>query len=212
VYTPNWDFIMTTDQDSISNPLEALAKRAAAGKAMERGILKASEIDNKCGHFGMRIARDGTWFYQGTPIGRKRLCQLFSTVLRRHEDGSYWLVTPVERGLIDVEDAPFTAVEMTVEGEGDARNLTFRTNLDETVTAGPDHPIHVEIDPETLEPSPYIRVREGLDALIVRSVFYHMVDLADLDESGADSRLSIMSGGQRFDLGSIIGLAEKEKS
>ncbi|MCR9256430.1 MAG: DUF1285 domain-containing protein [Alphaproteobacteria bacterium] len=200
---------MTTHQDSIINPLEALAKRAAAGKSLDRGILKTSEIDNKCGHFGMRIARDGTWFYQGTPIGRKRLCQLFSTVLRRHEDGSFWLVTPVERGLIDVEDAPFTAVEMTVAGQGAAQTLTFRTNLDEEITADADHPIHVEFDPVSLEPSPYIQVREGLDALIVRSVFYHLVDIAELEDSGTDSRLSVMSGGQRFDLGSIIGLAEK---
>lgn len=194
---------MTTKPDSIVNPLEALAKRAASGKVLDRGILKASEIDNKCGHFGMKIARDGTWFYQGTPIGRKRLCQLFSTVLRRHEDGSFWLVTPVERGLIDVEDAPFTAVEMFVEGEGADQAISFRTNLDEMIVAGPEHPIHVQIDPVTLEPSPYIEVREGLDALILRSVFYHLIDIADLTEAEGDSRLTVISKGNTFDLGSI---------
>ena len=106
------------------------------------------------------------------------LVKLFSTVLQR-EDDRYWLVTPVERGLIDVDDAPFVAVEVIVEGEGQATRLTFRTNLDEEILAGPEHPIRVEIDPATEEPAPYIHVRDNLEALIARPVFYELAELAE---------------------------------
>src|SRR5262249_3163175 len=112
-----------------------------------------------CGDLNMRIARDGTWFYHGSPIGRKPLVKLFASVLRREEDGRYWLVTPVERGLIEVEDAPFTAVELAVEGQGRKQVLCFRTNLDEWVRAGSEHPIRCE--PPTgpaAGPRPYLRV------------------------------------------------------
>ena len=151
-------------------------------------------------HFGIRIARDGTWHYLGTPIKRMPLVKLFSTVLRREED-RYWLVTPVERGLIDVDDAPFVAVEVTVEGEGQATRLTFRTNLDEEILAGPDHPIRVEIDPATEEPAPYIYVRDNLEALIARPVFYELVELAEEVEGGHEIELRIWSDGRVFSLG-----------
>src|SRR5215471_8017890 len=118
-----------------------------------------------CGDFDMRIARDGTWFYRGSPIGRKPLVKLFSTVLRR-ENGEFWLVTPVERGRILVDDAPFVAVEVDAVGEGADRRLTFRTNVDDIVTADAAHPIRVDHDPESGEPSPYITVRNGLEARI----------------------------------------------
>ena len=151
-------------------------------------------------HFGIRIARDGTWHYLGTPIKRMPLVKLFSTVLRR-EDDRYWLATPVERGLIDVDDAPFVAVEVTVEGEGQATRMTFRTNLDEEILAGPDHPIRVEIDPATEEPAPYIYVRDNLEALIARPVFYELVELAEEVEDGHEIELRIWSDGRVFSLG-----------
>ncbi len=151
-------------------------------------------------HFGIRIARDGTWHYLGTPIKRMPLVKLFSTVLRR-EDDRYWLVTPVERGLIDVDDAPFVAVEVTVEGEGQATRLTFRTNLDEEILAGPEHPIRVEIDPATEEPAPYIHVRDNLEALIARPVFYELAELAEEVEDGQEIELRIWSNGTVFSLG-----------
>ncbi len=125
----------------------------------------------------MRIARDGTWFYHGSAISRKPLVRLFSTVLRREADGEYYLVTPAERVRIDVDDAPFTAVEMFIEGSGEAQSLSFRTNVDDIVVLDADHRLRVEIDPKTGEPAPYIRVRDNLEALIVRSVFYDLVDL-----------------------------------
>ena len=128
------------------------------------------------------------------------LVKLFSTVLRR-EDDRYWLVTPVERGLIDVDDAPFVAVEVTVEGEGQATRLTFRTNLDEEIRAGREHPIRVEIDPATEEPSPYIHVRDNLEALIARPVFYELAELAEEVLDGQEIELRIWSDGAVFSLG-----------
>ncbi len=124
-----------------------------------------------CGDLDMRIARDGTWFYQGTPIGRPALVRLFSTILKR-EGEDYFLVTPVEKVGITVEDAPFVAVDFTA-GAG---NLTFETNVGDQVTAGPNHPIRIEHGPGG-EPAPYIHIRAGLEALIDRKSFYRLVDI-----------------------------------
>ncbi|NQW09516.1 MAG: DUF1285 domain-containing protein [Alphaproteobacteria bacterium] len=135
------------------------------------------------GDFHIRIGRDGTWYYQGSPIHRLALVKLFATVLRREDDGSYWLVTPVERGTIVVEDAPFVAVEVDREtaasGAPEDARVIFRTNLDDIVAAGPDHPIRVAIAPDTGEPSPYVLVRHGLEALISRSMYYRLVEMAE---------------------------------
>lgn len=154
-------------------------------------------------HYNIRIARDGTWFYNGSPIGRLNLVKLFSSVLRRDEQGDYWLITPAERGRIDVEDAPFVAVELTVEGSGEGQKLVFRTNLDQTVTAGPDHPIRVAVDPETDEPVPYVMVRSGLEARIERSVYYELVDLGIERQSGGQTQIGIWSSGTFFLLGNL---------
>lgn len=154
-----------------------------------------------CGHFGIRIARDGTWFYHGSPITRKPLVKLFARVLRREESGDYLLVTPAEGGRIDVDDAPFTAVEATASGAGRDQVLRFRTNLDDEIEAGPDHPIFMRPSPATGETAPYIRVRDKLDALIVRSVFYHLVDLAVEERIDGQKVLGVWSGGRFFALG-----------
>ena len=151
--------------------------------------------------FPIRIARDGTWFYRDSPIQRKELAKLFSTVLRLDGEGRYWLKTPVEQGVIQVEDAPFTAVELEVSGEGRDTVLKFRNNFDEWVTADADHPIRVEQDPETGEPSPYIRIRDNLDALILRPVFYELVDIATSVERDGGAVLGVWSTGQFFELG-----------
>lgn len=160
-------------------------------------------FDNICGDFGIRIGRDGTWYYHGSPIGRKPLVKLFSTVLRRDDEGRYWLITPVEKGLIEVEDAPFTAVEMTQDGEGADQNVTLRTNLDDTVVVGAKHPLRVDEDPETGEPSPYVLVRDNLEALILRPVFYHLVDIAEEREQGGKRVLGIVSDGDFWPLGRL---------
>lgn len=157
-------------------------------------------------NYQMRIARDGTWFYHGTPIGRIALAKLFSTVLKRDAAGDYWLVTPAERGRIAVEDVPFVAVEMKVEGMGEDQTLSFRTNLDEWATAGPDHPIRVadETDPGgTLSDTrvPYILVRGGLEARIGRAVFYELVELAVERRTPEGTVLGVWSERTFFPLG-----------
>ena len=155
------------------------------------------------GEFDIRIARDGTWYYQGSPIGRKPLVKLFASVLRREDDGEFWLVTPAERGRITVEDAPFTAVEMSASGTGTSQVLAFRTNLDAWIEAGPDHPIRVAHAPDTGEPSPYIVVRGRLEALIVRSVYYELVDLGVERDHDGKTTLGVWSKGVFFPLGSL---------
>jgi hypothetical protein len=152
------------------------------------------------GDIDMRIARDGTWFYKGTPIERKALVKLFSTILSRDEAGDYWLKTPVEETRIQVEDAPFVAVELKAEGEGREQKLSFRSNLDEWVEAGERHPIRVERDPQSGEPSPYVAIRPGLDALIARPVYYELAGLAVPDPE-QPQRLGVWSKGRFFVLG-----------
>jgi hypothetical protein len=154
-----------------------------------------------CGDIDMRIGRDGTWFYHGSPIGRKPLVQLFASVLRREANGEYWLVTPVERARITVEDAPFTAVEVNARGAGRERELIFRTNLDENVIADVDHPIRVDHNPDTAEPRPYILVRDGLEARILRPVFYELVELAEPQPGGDPETYGVWSRNGFFALG-----------
>ncbi|MFC4271193.1 DUF1285 domain-containing protein [Sneathiella chungangensis] len=162
-----------------------------------------------CGDLDMRIARDGTWFYLGSPIGRKPLVKLFSGVIRYDEDGKYYLVTPVEKIGITVDDAPFVAVEMFVEGEGRERVISFRTNVDDFVIMDADHPFRLEIDPETKEPSPYVRVRANLDALINRPVFYDLVNLAAEENIEGEARFGFWSSGQFFELGLVDDIFNK---
>jgi hypothetical protein len=150
-----------------------------------------------CGDSHMRIARDGTWFHEGSPIIRPAMVRLFATLLRREPDGGYVLVTPVERLSIEVEDAPFVAVEVKSEGAGRGRRLAFRLNTDETLIAGPAQPLRFT---ETKQgPHPYLHVRAGLDALVTRSVYYELAALA-IDERA--SPLGLWSDGAFFSFGS----------
>lgn len=153
-----------------------------------------------CGDLDMRIARDGTWFYQGTPIGRPGLVKLFASIIRKDGD-DYFLVTPVEKVGITVEDAPFVAVDFDPVSSG----LRFMTNVGDAVVAGPDHPIRVARDPQTGEPSPYILIRRNLEALIDRKSFYRLVDLGEVQGLDGEEWFGITSGGQFF---AIIPAAE----
>ena len=155
-----------------------------------------------CGDFEIRIGRDGTWTYRNSEIGRKALVKLFSTVLRRDSDGDYWLVTPVERCRVAVEDAPFVAVELSVTGTGAGQTLRFRTNVDDWVEAGPNHPIRVALDPDSGEPRPYIQVRDRLEALILRPVYYELVELGVERAEPGRSPFGVWSKGAFFSLGS----------
>lgn len=152
------------------------------------------------GEMDMRIARNGVWYHLGSPIKRRKMVKLFASILRHDPDGRYYLVTPVEKFAITVDDAPFQAVAMTVHGKGRAQVLTFRTNVDDEVMAGPEHPIRVSIDPGTGEPSPYVHVRARLEALISRAIFYDLAELA-VEESGDGGRQhGVWSAGAFFPL------------
>jgi hypothetical protein len=160
-----------------------------------------------CGEIDMRIAADGTWFYNGTPIGRPALVRLFSTILRKDPE-RYVLVTPVERVGIVVEDVPFVAVEMAVEGKGDQRLIRFRTNVDDWTAADGQHPMRFEREP-TEGLRPYVLVRGELWARVNRAVFYDLVELGEERDTPDGRRFGIASGGVFFpmaDAAEIEGL------
>ena len=150
-----------------------------------------------CGDLDMRIAADGTWFYLKTPIGRHALVKLFASVLWREGD-KYFLKTPVEKVGITVDDAPFTAVEMKAEGEGAARVLSFRTNVDDWVAAGPDHALRFEPEDETGGLKPYLHVRRDLWALVTRALFYDLVELGEERDVDGERMFGVASGGEFF--------------
>jgi hypothetical protein len=164
-----------------------------------------------CGEIDMRIAADGRWFHEGSPIARMPMVQLFSSILRLDDDGHYYLVTPAERVRIKVDDCPFVAQQLDIIGSGSGQTLHFTLNTQEQVAAGPDHRIEVSLDAQG-QPHPVIHVRDGLHALIIRSVFYRLVDLAQVESSlntKSDSEkntdktnsLVIFSEHQKFNLG-----------
>jgi hypothetical protein len=162
----------------------------------------------ECGDLPFLIKRDGSWLFRGTPIGRKELVCLFAGVLKRAEDGSFWLETPAERGRIEVEDAPFVAVELDWAGEGRSQMLSFRTNVDQVITAGPENPIRVCHDMLTCEPTPYLLVRPGagrfgIEARINRAVYYELVALGVPHWVGGRHMLGVWSCGQFFPLGEL---------
>ena len=173
--------------------LEAVV--AAAKQAPGRGLPPVHLWNPPhCGEIDIRIRKDGVWFHEGTPIGREALVRLFSTVLRKDDDGVY-LVTPVEKMKITVEDAPFIAVRV----DRDGHVLRFTTNVGDEVEAGPDNAIRVEMDETTGEPRPYLHVRRGLEALIARPVFYELVEMAQEH----DGVMAVQSNGAWFTVGPL---------
>ncbi len=179
-------------QKTVTPSAEGLVASVKAAKS--RGLPPVEKWNPPfCGDIDMQIRRDGTWFYEGTPIGRIGLVKLFSTILIREED-KYFLVTPVEKVGITVEDAPFVAVDFEATGKGKDQQLTFVTNLDDVSEAGPDAPIRVVRDDETGEPSPYILIRRNLEALIDRKSFYRLVEVGAHHEGW----FGVWSGGAFF--------------
>lgn len=150
-----------------------------------------------CGDLDMRIARDGTWFYLGTPIGRPAMVKLFSNILKR-EGGNYFLVTPVEKVGITVDDAPFVAVDFDVTGKAADQQVRFVTHVGDTVTASPAHPLRVTRDAVTGEPAPYVMVRDGLEALIDRKSFYRLVEICETRPHDGADWFGLWSGGAFF--------------
>ena len=193
--------MMNTDQRDASNPLKGLA---AARKAKGPPPV---ELWNPpfCGDIEMRIAADGTWFYMNSPIGRKPLVQLFSSVLRHDADGKFYLVTPVEKCRIRVDDAPFTAVRMAVEGEGSAQIIRFESNVDDEVTVDAAHPLRFAVEAGTGGLKPYVLMRGRLEALVSRALFY---DIAAVGEV-SDGWFGVWSSGVFFPMqkASEIGLS-----
>ncbi len=187
----------SSQQNSVTPSADALA-HAASAAAKGKGLPPVHLWNPPfCGDLDMRIARDGTWFYEGTPIGRPALVRLFSTILKL-EDGKYFLVTPVEKVGITVEDAPFVAVDFAVSEQGVDQVLRFTTNVGDTVSAGHDAPIRVTRDPATGEPAPYVMIRAGLEALIDRKSFYRLVELAVHHEHEGENWYGLWSGGVFF--------------
>jgi len=179
-------------QNIVTPSAESLASSARA--ATKKGIPPVHDWNPPfCGDLDMRIARDGTWYYLGTPIGRPGLVRLFSSIIRRDGD-KYFLVTPVEKVGITVDDAPFVAVDFDETPEG----LRFVTHVGDEAVAGPDHPIRVSRDPDTGEPAPYILIRANLEALIDRKSFYRLVELGQTEPHDGDDWFGIRSGGAFF--------------
>jgi hypothetical protein len=160
-----------------------------------------------CGDIDMRIAADGTWFYQKTPIGRLPLVKLFASVLKREGD-KYFLVTPVEKVGIVVDDAPFLAVEMKVSPGDDGRVLQFRTNVDDWFTAGPDHALRFEQQPANNGLKPYVHVRRELWAKVTRALFYDLVELGEEREVAGKAMFGVISGGEFFAMAEASALRE----
>lgn len=185
-----------SDQNGVKVTADGLAK--AAQDASKKGPPPVHLWNpDFCGDLDMRIARDGTWFYLGTPIGRPALVKLFSSIIRKDGD-DYFLVTPVEKVGITVEDAPIVAIDFEVSGAGEGQVLKFLTHVDDEATAGPSNPIRVARDPESGEPSPYILIRANLEALIDRKSFYRLVDLGSHRDYDGERWFGVWSSGQFF--------------
>jgi hypothetical protein len=169
------------------------------------GAIQLATSDGRvvCGDLDIRIDRDGIWYYHGSPIGRKELVCLFASVLTMDEAGAYWLVTPGEKGRVQVDDAPFMAVELFSAGDGRDRVLSLRTNIDELVPVDRDHPIEVVTNPETGEPSPYVTLRGPMRAKIVRSVYYELVAMGREETIDNEKVYGVWSSGAFFPIGTV---------
>ena len=174
----------------------------ALGETPAKPMPAGRRVPQDCGDIGLKIGRDGTWYYRESAIGRKPLVKLFASVLRQEKDGRYYLVTPAEKVLINVEDAPFLAVGMIVEGRSEQQRLRFRTNLDDEVEAGPDHPLSFRPE-KNGSFTPFVLVRDKLKARLTRPVYYELVALAVPEWVGCRRMLGVWSGGKFFPLGEV---------
>lgn len=193
------------DLKSTSDPLASVTKtlKALSGTTGESRRLPPVHLWNPehCGDIDMEIRADGSWWHEGTRIGREKLVRLFSTILRKDADGQTYLVTPHEKVIVHVEDAPFLAVRMDVVGEpGTEQVIAFTTNVGDVTLAGPEAPLRIETDPDTGEPSPYVLVRGNLEAKLTRAVFHELANTAVPDPE-TDGLLGVWSRGTFFTLG-----------
>ncbi len=187
-----------TDGSSLAQLLATLKAHAADGSSPEKRLPPVETWNpTHCGEAGFEILRDGTWMHEGTRITRESLVRLFASILRKDADGETYLVTPVEKIRVRVEDAPFLAVRVDRHGEGAAQTLAFTTNMGDVVTAGPANPLRVRYDGE--EPRPYVLVRGRLEARVLRAPFYELVEWGET----RDGRLGVWSGGAWFEIGML---------
>ncbi len=186
---------MSTNTSSLEQLLASLKREAGSGDKALPPVDKWNPAF--CGDIGMEILADGTWKHEGTRITRESLVKLFASILRKDEDGETYLVTPAEKIVVKVEDAPFVAIRADRVGEGRDQSIVFTTNVDDIVTAGPDHPLCVERRGD--EPRPYVHVRGRLEARVLRAPFYELVEWAETREG----RLGVWSGGVWWELGVV---------
>jgi hypothetical protein len=200
------DDIRRDGPDSLPAGLADLVARAGS----ERGIPPVERWNPPfCGDIDMRISADGRWHYLGSPIGRERLVRLFASVLRRDEDDRHYLVTPVERIGITVDDAPFLAVELFAEGEGRDRVMTLRTNVGDVVRVDADHPLRFAAEAETGGLKPYVTVRGRLEALFSRPLMHQLADMLE-DDPDTPGRPGVWSGGVFFPVPAEVAAPDGE--
>ncbi len=177
----------------------AVSSRDPANHSTADPLVEVNGPD--CGTFDIRIDRNGVWHYRNSPIDRKEMVCLFAGLLERRADGTFWLVTPFEAGRIEVDDAPFLAVEMFVNGAGREAVVSFRTNVDELVTLDAKHPLKIRHDPETGCPLPYVTVRDGLEARLTRAVYYELVAHGFEEKMDGQATYGVWSNGTFFPMG-----------
>ena len=181
--------------------LDALYSTLQTLTGKEKGARKFPPVESwspeHCADIGLEIRKDGSWWHEGTQFSRQKLVDLFSTILRKDDDGSTYLVTPYEKVIVHVEDAPFLGVRVDPAQKNGAPVIVVTTNLGESVELDADHPLTVMTDPETLEPSPYVRILGRLDAKLTRSAFYELVSMAEED----GDQYVVRSNGQTFEIG-----------
>lgn len=178
----------------MTNPLEKLFKECQQNKRPPVHLWNPPH----CGDIGLKIDESGVWWYQGSSIKREAMVRLFSTILRKEEDGSHVLVTPVEKIIIEVEDVPFIAVELEIEGSGEQQKIFIRTNVDDVITIDEEHPVTFETDPENEGLKPYINIRNGLQARLTRTMTYELLNHLEENELDGENVLGIWSSGQFF--------------
>jgi len=185
---------------SLEDVLKAIAPQGKEGRSLPPVHLWNPE---HCGDIDMRIKADGSWWHEGSRIGREKLVRLFSTILRKDEDGETYLVTPYEKVIVHVEDAPFLAIRVDRAGDlGRDQRLVFTTNVGDFAVAGADLPLRVVTDPVTEEPSPYVLIRGRLEAKLTRPVFYELANMAVDNPDGSDT-MGVWSQGEFFVIGSV---------
>lgn len=178
---------MTKNEPDLTNLSQGSVESDHAGEKLQEPVgISPRPGQILCGDIGMRIDRHGAWHYQGSPIPRKELVKLFSTVLRRDDAGGHWLITPAEIAPVAVEDAAFVVVGLETAGDGVTQEIRLRTNVDAEFTLSAAHPLRVETDPDSAEPAPYLALDHGLEAKLNRPVFYDLVEMAvDREVEGA---------------------------